>query len=42
MIILERLMNWYRIKKHNVKLGSNVQLNGACLFTTAAGGEIRI
>lgn len=42
MIILERLMNWYRVRKHNVKLGSNVQLNGACLFTTAAGGEIRI
>jgi len=42
MSLVERLMNWYRVRKHNVKLGSNVQLNGACLFTTAAGGEIRI
>ena len=42
MSMLEKLINWYRVKKHNVKLGSNVQLNGVCLFTTAAGGEIQI
>lgn len=28
--------------KHNVTIGADVQLNGACLFTTAAGGKICI
>lgn len=42
MKLLDDVLNQYRIRKHKVNIGNQVKLNGACYFSTAAGGNIKI
>lgn len=40
--MFDKIKNKIRLYKHHVKIGENIKLNGACLFSTYAGGEIII